>query len=86
MPAKDLGVKHICWKCGTRFYDLKKPDAVCPKCGSDPRAAPSNKPAPAAERRRAAKEPVQEDLPEPVEEGEDEADEPEEAEEAADDE
>ncbi len=57
MPAKDLGVKHTCWKCGTRFYDLKKPDPSCPKCGSDPRAAPVVKPPSAAERRRAREEP-----------------------------
>ncbi len=60
MPAKDLGVKHTCWKCGTKFYDLKKPDPVCPKCGADPRAAPASKPAPAAERRRVREEPLEE--------------------------
>jgi uncharacterized protein (TIGR02300 family) len=39
--AKDLGRKHLCWKCGTKFYDLKKPAPVCPKCGSDPRESPA---------------------------------------------
>jgi uncharacterized protein (TIGR02300 family) len=52
MPAKDLGVKHVCWKCGAKFYDLKKPEPACPKCGADPRQAPQAK-SPAAERRRA---------------------------------
>lgn len=86
MPAKDLGVKQTCWKCGTKFYDLKKPDPACPKCGSDPRAAPVAKGPPPAERRRSAKEePVQEVAAETVEEAEldedleDEAEEPEEA-------
>ena len=65
MPAKDLGVKHLCWKCATKFYDLRKADAVCPKCGSDPRAAPKVKAPTAAERRR--KEPVEETA-EPLEE------------------
>lgn len=51
MPAKDLGTKHTCWKCGTKFYDLKKPVAVCPKCGADQRESPALKPPPAAERR-----------------------------------
>jgi uncharacterized protein (TIGR02300 family) len=60
MPAKDLGVKHTCWKCGTKFYDLKKPNAVCPKCGADPRDAPTSKPPPAAERRKAREQPVEE--------------------------
>ncbi|HEX7487683.1 MAG TPA: FYDLN acid domain-containing protein [Anaeromyxobacteraceae bacterium] len=84
MPAKDLGTKHSCSKCGTKFYDLKKADPACPKCGSDPRAAPA-RPSPAAERRRAAKEPV-EDVADSVEEAdlegevpEEDAEEPEEA-------
>ncbi len=57
MPAKDLGAKHTCWKCGAKFYDLKKPDPGCPKCGADPRAAPVVKPPTAAERRRAREAP-----------------------------
>jgi uncharacterized protein (TIGR02300 family) len=39
MPAKDLGTKHVCFKCNTKFYDLKKPDPICPKCGADQREA-----------------------------------------------
>ena len=89
MPAKDLGVKHTCWKCGTKFYDLKKSDPVCPKCGADPRAAPVVKPASAAaERRRAREAPAEEVVSADLEEAdvEDEADEPAEAEEAVEDE
>ena len=37
MPAKDLGTKHVCFKCAAKFYDLKKPDPICPKCGTDQR-------------------------------------------------
>lgn len=37
MPAKDLGNKHVCFKCAAKFYDLKKPDPLCPKCGADQR-------------------------------------------------
>ncbi|RKH38793.1 FYDLN acid domain-containing protein [Corallococcus sicarius] len=37
MPAKDLGNKHVCYKCATKFYDMKKPDPICPKCGADQR-------------------------------------------------
>ena len=58
MPAKDLGTKHTCWKCSTKFYDLKKADPVCPKCGADPREAPVVK-APPAEKRSRAKAPVE---------------------------
>ena len=50
MPAKDLGTKHTCFKCGTKFYDLKKPEPLCPKCGADQRQSPALK-APAAEKR-----------------------------------
>ena len=30
MAAKDLGTKHSCFKCGTKFYDMKKPVPLCP--------------------------------------------------------
>jgi uncharacterized protein (TIGR02300 family) len=85
MPAKDLGTKHTCWKCATKYYDLKKPDPVCPKCGADPRQAPSPKALAAAEKRAAkaaAAKPVPaevDEVPElPDEELEEEADEVEE--------
>jgi uncharacterized protein (TIGR02300 family) len=55
MPAKDLGSKYVCFKCGTKFYDLKKPEPLCPKCGADQRESPALKP---AEKRRAAPRPV----------------------------
>lgn len=68
MPGKDLGTKHICFKCGAKFYDLKKPEAVCPKCGANQREQPVR--SPAAERRsRAAREPVEPVQEELVEEG-----------------
>jgi uncharacterized protein (TIGR02300 family) len=85
MPAKDLGTKHTCWKCGTKFYDLKKADPACPKCGADPRQAPVTK-SPASEKRSRAKPPVETpeveeaDLDEAIDDVEDEP------EEAADDE
>ncbi len=43
MAAKDLGTKYVCFKCGTKFYDLKKPVPACPKCGADQRDAPTPK-------------------------------------------
>ncbi len=54
MPAKDLGAKYVCFKCSTKFYDLKKPDPVCPKCGTDQRDSPALKPAPEGKRGRIA--------------------------------
>lgn len=31
----ELGNKHECLGCGTRFYDLGKSELVCPKCGEN---------------------------------------------------
>ena len=54
MAAKDLGTKFVCFKCTTKFYDMKKPEPVCPKCGSDQRESPANKPAEKGRGRLAA--------------------------------
>lgn len=54
MPAKDIGTKYVCYKCSTKFYDLKKPDPLCPKCGADQRESPALKPAPEGRRGRLA--------------------------------
>jgi predicted nucleic acid-binding Zn-ribbon protein len=35
-----LGAKHACYACGQRFYDLNKPEPICPKCGTDQRTKP----------------------------------------------
>jgi uncharacterized protein (TIGR02300 family) len=72
MAARDLGNKFTCYKCSAKFYDLKKPAPICPKCGADQREQPVVKP---NERRRAARaaEPV-----EPVAAAVDETDEEEE--------
>jgi uncharacterized protein (TIGR02300 family) len=60
MPAKDLGSKHTCFKCGTKFYDMKKPVAICPKCGADQRESPALRSPPSSEKRpRAAAKPVE---------------------------
>jgi len=42
-----LGVKHVCFSCGQRFYDMNKPEPLCPKCGKDQRTKPkTTEPAP----------------------------------------
>jgi uncharacterized protein (TIGR02300 family) len=50
-----LGVKHLCFKCGAKFYDLNKPEPLCPKCGADqrqrPKVEPKSKQAPSGPRR-----------------------------------
>jgi uncharacterized protein (TIGR02300 family) len=30
----ELGNKHQCQQCGTKFFDLNKNPIVCPKCGT----------------------------------------------------
>lgn len=57
MPELKLGNKFECFSCGTKFYDLGKPEAVCPKCGANQKdATRSETPAAsqAARRRRKA--------------------------------
>jgi uncharacterized protein (TIGR02300 family) len=74
MAAKDLGTKYTCFKCGAKFYDLKRPEPICPKCGADQREASASRPPERAERKRAARvaaeEPeVEQELGEEEEEG-----------------
>jgi len=57
MPELKLGTKFECFSCGTKFYDLGKSEAVCPKCGANQKdAAQSDLPAvsQASRRRRKA--------------------------------
>ncbi len=35
MAKPELGEKHTCVSCGTRFFDLGKQPAVCPKCSTE---------------------------------------------------
>ncbi len=35
MAKPELGTKRVCVACATRFYDLTKSPAVCPKCGTE---------------------------------------------------
>jgi hypothetical protein len=50
--ATNLGVKYTCFKCGAKFYDLKRPIPLCPKCGADQRESPPPE-QPVVERKRA---------------------------------
>jgi uncharacterized protein (TIGR02300 family) len=42
MAELNLGTKHECYNCGTRFYDLGKSEALCPKCGANQKDAERN--------------------------------------------
>ncbi len=35
MAKPELGTKRICVSCGTRFFDLMKQPATCPKCATE---------------------------------------------------
>ena len=39
MPELKLGAKFECFSCGTKFYDLGKPEPLCPKCGANQKDA-----------------------------------------------
>ena len=43
-----LGVKHVCFGCGVRFYDMNKPEPICPKCSADQRQRPKQEATPSA--------------------------------------
>ena len=62
----DLGRKYTCYSCHTKFYDLGKPEPLCPKCGADQRDA-EEAPAVPAHRGRSrvivVEEPIEEELP-----------------------
>jgi uncharacterized protein (TIGR02300 family) len=35
MAKPELGLKRVCVACGTKFYDLTRAPAVCPKCATE---------------------------------------------------
>lgn len=41
LDKSKLGQRYICFSCGTKFYDLNRPTALCPECGGDQAEAPA---------------------------------------------
>ena len=39
-PMSKLGTKYHCFSCQAKFYDLNRPEPICPKCGADQRDKP----------------------------------------------
>ena len=68
----ELGRKYTCYSCHTKFYDLGKPEPICPKCGADQRDA-EEAPVTTSHRGRAAAPRVVEEPPEDEFTGEPEA-------------
>jgi hypothetical protein len=54
MPQVQLGDRHECSECGTKFYDLGQPTAVCPKCQTEQEPEKAEKPKKPARRKKAA--------------------------------
>lgn len=47
--SQRLGAKYLCFSCGLKFYDLNRPEPICPRCQSNQRHRPkesATKPAP----------------------------------------
>lgn len=44
MAKSEWGTKRICMSCGDPFYDLKKKNVACPKCGASFNPKPPAKP------------------------------------------
>lgn len=65
----ELGTKHLCPGCGTKFYDLNKTPATCPKCGTVASLAPkgSSRAAAKATASQAAKKAEVEDEEDEIE-------------------
>ena len=62
----ELGKKYECFHCHTKFYNLGKPDAICPKCGANQKNAKSDDappPAPRPPRRSALLETIPDENP-----------------------
>ncbi|MBV8564703.1 MAG: TIGR02300 family protein, partial [Methylobacteriaceae bacterium] len=60
----ELGGKHKCQNCGTKFFDLNREPIACPKCGTVVQVVGAAKPTPAA-RAAPAEEEVEVDTAAP---------------------
>lgn len=77
-----LGQRWICFSCACKFYDMNKPDPICPKCQANQHESPlfkTAKPARKKARKKPAKvvrpiEPPPEEEPEVERPAEDDAD------------
>ncbi|MCZ8149171.1 MAG: TIGR02300 family protein [Roseomonas sp.] len=78
MAKPELGLKRVCVSCGTKFYDMTRAPAVCPKCGTEqPAEQPKLKrsPIPVDDRVKKRAVPAEADSEDIVEVEADEADE-----------
>ena len=69
----ELGTKYKCFKCECKFYDLGRPEPLCPRCGADQREDPSPDPreaytSPRRRGKKKAKKTKKKKVEQPVEE------------------
>lgn len=69
-----LGERWVCFSCSAKFYDLNKPEPLCPKCGANQTENPATKPRRKKASRKKAAARKSAPPPEIVEEEEEEAD------------
>ena len=50
-----LGTRWTCYSCLGAFYDLNKPEPICPRCNADQRDTPKVEPVKPKRKRKAAK-------------------------------
>ena len=43
MAKPELGAKHQCQQCATKFFDLNRDPILCPKCGAVFQALPASR-------------------------------------------
>lgn len=41
MNHPKFGTKYTCHSCAAKYFDMKKPNPVCPKCGANPKDDPA---------------------------------------------
>lgn len=58
----NLGKKFSCYSCHTKFYDLGKPEPMCPKCGADQRDAEEAPLVTSSRGRRVIEEPLDDEF------------------------
>lgn len=64
MVKSEWGTRYTCYKCGARFYDLNKPEPICPKCNANQTRVTAKSAAPSPRARARA---VMPEEPEAVE-------------------
>jgi len=75
-----LGTRYVCANCGTKFYDLNRPETKCPECGTDPNAEATKPKASLEDELAGALDVFEVDDNDDVESGDDAAEVPEEGE------